>query len=87
MDDNILTFLLELARDPKKLADFQADPEAALERAGLPEAERAAILSKDSDRIREAVTAAMTPSTGGAGAGLAPAKILDPVMIVVVIRF
>jgi len=84
---NLMSFLLEVTRSPEALAAFQANAEGTLTRAGLSETERDAVLSRDSGRIREAIVAAMPAPSGGLGGALAPTTILDPVMIVVVIRF
>jgi len=87
VESNLVTFLLDVARDPDKLAAFQANPEDELAHAGLTQQEQDAILSKDSDRIRDAITAAMPRRPGVGQAGLAAVRILDPVMVTVVIHF
>ena len=55
MTGGLRDFLVRLATDPECLAQFTADPTAALETAGLSPEERAVVLSRDSDRIREAL--------------------------------
>ena len=57
MTGGLRDFLVRLATDPECLAQFTADPAAALEAAGLSPEERAGVLSRDSDRIREALGA------------------------------
>ena len=47
MPAKLMKFLCELAVDSKKLADYQKDPETAMQNAGLDDGERAALKSGD----------------------------------------
>jgi hypothetical protein len=50
-------FLAALAVDPARLRDFIRDPMAAMTAAGLSDAERAALVSRDQARIQQALYA------------------------------
>jgi hypothetical protein len=47
MPEKLMKFLCELAVDSKKLADYQKNPETAMQNAGLDDGERAALKSGD----------------------------------------
>ncbi len=55
MNENLTNFLVGLVSDPDRLARFNADPAAALDGAHLTKDESAAVLSRDSGRIRRAL--------------------------------
>jgi hypothetical protein len=57
MSGGLRDFLVRLATDPDCLSQFMTDPAGALDRAGLPAEDRAAVLSRDSDRLRSALGA------------------------------
>jgi hypothetical protein len=57
MSRSLRDFLVDLAADPDCLSQFVADPSGALDRAGLTAEEKAAVLSRDSDRLRGALGA------------------------------
>jgi hypothetical protein len=57
MSRSLRDFLVDLAADPECLSRFAADPGSALDRAGLTAEEKAAVLSRDSDRLRGALGA------------------------------
>ncbi len=57
MSGNLRDFLVELASSSDLMAQFAADPAGVLDRAGLPADERAAVLARDSDRLRRALGA------------------------------
>ena len=53
--DALTKFIFRLSSNPKKLRQFQRNPRAAMRRAGLTREEREAVLSKNADRIRDAL--------------------------------
>ncbi|HXD18848.1 MAG TPA: hypothetical protein VN654_17665 [Vicinamibacterales bacterium] len=55
MSDNLNHFLIDLASDADRMAAFTADPAAALAASRLTNEERAAVLSRDSARVRAAL--------------------------------
>jgi hypothetical protein len=55
--ETLKSFLVELGRDPKKLAAFDQDPDAAMAAAGLSKSHQAALRSRKADRIRKALGA------------------------------
>jgi hypothetical protein len=55
MDDELKTFLTELAGSVDKLSDFIADPKATAEAAGLSEESRDVLFSGDQNRIYVAI--------------------------------
>ena len=57
MSRSLRDFLVDLAADPDSLSRFIADPGGALDRAGLTAEEKAAVMSRDSDRLRSALGA------------------------------
>jgi hypothetical protein len=48
-------FLIELANDPQKAADFKKDPKKVMTEAGLSQADQELILSGDPQALRAAV--------------------------------
>ena len=55
MSDNLSNFLVDLACDPTRMDAFVADPSAVLHASSLTEGEKAAVLTRDGDRIRGAL--------------------------------
>ncbi len=53
--DALTKFLFRLSSDPRKLRQFQKNPVAAMRRVGLTRREKAAVLSKSADKIRNAL--------------------------------
>jgi hypothetical protein len=49
--------LVELSRDSKKWAAFEADPDGVMNAAGIPKAHQAALKSRKVERIRKALGA------------------------------
>ena len=58
MSEGLRDFVIGVASDPDLAVRFTADPAAELDRAGLTDLERSALLSRDSARLREALGAA-----------------------------
>lgn len=52
---NLTDFLIELASDPQKTADFNNDPQQVMADAGLSQADQELILSGDPQALRDAV--------------------------------
>jgi len=52
---NLTDFLIELASDPQKAADFKQDPKQVMADAGLSQADQDLLLSGDPVAIRNAV--------------------------------
>lgn len=48
-------YLTNLAKDAELLAAYQQDPAAAMADAGLPQADRDLIMSKDVEAVRQAI--------------------------------
>ena len=57
MSGNLRDFLVELASNPDLMTEFAADPARVLDRTGLAADERAALMARDSDRLRRALGA------------------------------
>lgn len=57
MSGNLKDFLVALASNPDLMTEFAADPARVLDRTGLAADERAALLGRDSDRLRRALGA------------------------------
>lgn len=57
MTGGLKDFLVRLAADPGYLARFSQDPVSVLDEAGLTDEERAAVLARDSGRLRSALGA------------------------------
>jgi hypothetical protein len=57
MTGGLRDFLVRLAADPDYLSQFSADAARVLDEAGLTPDERAAVLSRDSERLRSALGA------------------------------
>ena len=57
MGGNLRDFLVGLASSPELMAEFAADPAGTLDRAGLSADDQAAVLARDSDRLRRALGA------------------------------
>ena len=55
MSDNLSNFLVDLASDPATMEAFLSNPSAVLDQSVLSEDERAAVLTRDGRRIREAL--------------------------------
>ena len=55
VSDNLSNFLVDLASDPARMDAFLSDPSAVLNQSVLSEDERAAVLTRDGRRIREAL--------------------------------
>jgi hypothetical protein len=55
MSDRLSNFLIDLATDSDLLARYTADPAGELERAHLTAVERAAVLTGNSARLRQAL--------------------------------
>lgn len=60
MSGNLKDFLVELASSPELMTQFAADPAGVLDRTGLSADEKAAVLGRDSDRLRRALGASAT---------------------------
>ena len=60
MSGNLRDFLVELASSSELMAQFAADPAGVLDRTGLTADEKAAVLGRDSDRLRRALGASAT---------------------------
>jgi len=58
MSEILRDFLIDVATDPDRAIRFAADPAAELDRLDLTSDERAALLARDSARLREALGAA-----------------------------
>jgi hypothetical protein len=58
MSEILRDFLIDVAVDPDRAIRFAADPAAELDRLNLTSEERAALLARDSARLREALGAA-----------------------------
>lgn len=54
MRDNLSHFLIDLASDPMRMNAFLADPAGALAASLLTDEEKAAVLTRDSARVRRA---------------------------------
>lgn len=52
---NLTDFLIELASDPQKAAEFKQDPKKVMADAGLSQADQDLILQGDPQAIRNAV--------------------------------
>lgn len=52
---NLTDFLIELASDPQKTAEFKNDPQKAMTDAGLSQADQDLIMAGDPQAIRSAV--------------------------------
>ena len=57
MSGNLRDFLVELASNPDLMTEFASDPARVLDRIGLTPDERAALLGRDSNRLRSALGA------------------------------
>ena len=55
MSDNLSNFLVDLASDPATMDAFLSDPSAVLNQSVLGEDARAAVMTRDGRRIREAL--------------------------------
>lgn len=55
MSDNLSHFLINLASDPVRMNAFLADPEETLAASLLTDEEKAAVLTRDSARVRAAI--------------------------------
>jgi hypothetical protein len=55
VSDNLSNFLVDLASDPATMDAFLSDPSGVLNQSVLSEDERAAVLTRDGRRIREAL--------------------------------
>jgi hypothetical protein len=59
MSERLRDFLVDLASRPELMSRFSADPAAVLAQAGLTSDESAAVLARDSDRLRAALGASV----------------------------
>jgi hypothetical protein len=66
---SLSNFLLDLSRNPDKLRQFQQNPQAAAQQAGLSESAVQAILTKNSGAIQKAVRAEKPSGTPAVTAG------------------
>jgi Aromatic-ring-opening dioxygenase LigAB, LigA subunit len=57
MASNFTNFVISLSNDPLKLADFNRDPQAVVDAAGLTPAEKTLLLNRDMQGIRSALVA------------------------------
>jgi hypothetical protein len=55
VSDNLNNFLVDLASDPARMDAFLSNPAGVLQQAPLSEDEKAAVLTRDGRRIREAL--------------------------------
>ena len=55
MSNNLSNFLVDLASDPVRMDAFLADPPRILNDSSLTDDEKAAVLTRDGNRIREAL--------------------------------
>ena len=55
MSGNLSEFLVDLASDPDQMAAFLADPDRVFDAAGLTGEERAAVRSRDTERLNAAL--------------------------------
>ena len=53
--ENLTKFLYQLSFDKKLQENFASDPDKVMNNAGLSDQQKQAILSKDSDKISEAI--------------------------------
>lgn len=76
--ERLANFLLEVSKDPERLAAIRADPDGRLAEAGLSQDQIDTLKSNDPERIR----AALTPvgETAGTGPNI-------QIMLVAVIKF
>lgn len=63
---NLADFMLNLAKDPKALAQFQENPQSAMTQAGLSSNEIAAVTSKSAVAIHNAIVGAAGAKGSGA---------------------
>lgn len=55
MTEKMSAFLVDVAENPDQLAELMSNPERELGRAGLTDAQKAAVLSRDSRKVRAAL--------------------------------
>ena len=55
MADKLSAFLVDVAEDPNRLAQFSANAQRELDRAGLTDAQKTAVLTRDSRKVRAAL--------------------------------
>jgi hypothetical protein len=55
MAEKMSAVLVDLAEDPDRLTRFEADPRRELDRAGLTHTQKAAVLSRNSRNVRDAL--------------------------------
>ena len=55
MADKLSAFLVDVAEDPNRLAQFSANARRELDRAGLTDAQKTAVLTRDSRKVRAAL--------------------------------
>jgi hypothetical protein len=55
VSDNLSHFLIDLASDPVRMGAFLADPDGTLAASLLTDEEKAAVLTRDSARVRAAI--------------------------------
>jgi hypothetical protein len=61
MSDKLNSFLTDLAVNPKKLGEYQANPDAAMIKAGLDDNERAALKGGDPEKVYALLAAQNLP--------------------------
>jgi hypothetical protein len=69
MSESLSSFLVDLASDPNQMARFLADPARVMDAAGLSAEERAALLARDSTRLRGALGASLIEWKCGVAGG------------------
>jgi hypothetical protein len=52
MADKMSGLLVDVAEDPDRLAEFEANPKRELNRAGLTDTQKTAVLTRDSRKVR-----------------------------------
>jgi hypothetical protein len=57
MSNNLTDLLIQLGEDPAKLQEFQKNPDFVMEAAGLSEAQRTAVISRDGQAIVQSLIA------------------------------
>jgi len=75
MRPKFLEFLVALGTNPEVQASYEIDPEEAMRNAGLTQAEKSALRSRDSREIRRALRGGPVGSLTIAGAGFKPSHI------------
>ena len=74
MSDGLRDFVIGVASDPDLAVRFATNPVAELDRSGLTDQERSALLSRDSARLRELLGAARKGAANVISAKRKPTK-------------